>query len=140
MSTATKLPDVKRSLHRVDSNKSGKLKDNDQNGRPKSGMARDGPLDGDSLAVAYAELKDKHDQRKEAFDQVVRISNLFAFFGAEQFVGYSSAINTQLQNKSWPTKSSAEEKQNGNWTMQSERLIVFEPRLLAPKPGNATCN
>jgi hypothetical protein len=69
MSGSTKLPDVKRSLNRTES-KIGKNRDADFNGRPTSGLTRDVMLDGENLASAYAALKEKHDQRKEAFDQV----------------------------------------------------------------------
>ena len=69
MSSTTKLPDVKRSLNRTESSKLGKLKEQDSNSRPKSGTGRD--HDPDSLSSAYADLKEKHDQRKEAFDQVL---------------------------------------------------------------------
>ena len=78
MSGAIKLPDVKRSLNRADS-KIGKSKDADFNGRPPSSSTRDVIPDGENLASAYSALKEKHDQRKEAFDQV------FETFDSEGF-------------------------------------------------------
>lgn len=77
MSAAVKLPDVKRSLNRVDS-KSGKSNDHNQS-RPKSGTVREGLVDGETLVNAYAELKEKHDHRKEAFDQVSFERSLLMF-------------------------------------------------------------
>jgi hypothetical protein len=118
MSGAIKLPDVKRSLTRVDS-KTGKTKETDQIGRPKSGLSREPVLDGDNLSSAYAELKEKHDQRKEAFDQVELLTTITCFINhcmrgpcfsgtlyldTESFfacvVGDSFATSTRPQSKS----------------------------------------